>query len=71
MSVSMCITRALEISRRPRQQWGEAIAALPEACPHQNVCTGGIGCRARLADYLRVQFKAQVRREQMAKGLAR
>lgn len=71
MSVSMCITRAIEISRRPRQQWREAIEALPEACPHPDVCTGGIGCRARLADYLRVQFKAQARREQMAKGGAR
>lgn len=64
MSVSRCITKALDIAKAPRAQWREQIAQLPELCQHPDVCTGGIGCRERLADYLRVQYQAQALREQ-------
>ncbi|MEA9675866.1 hypothetical protein ABFU47_13250 [Xanthomonas campestris pv. raphani] len=65
MSVSRCITKALDIAKAPRQQWKAAIDVLPEHCQHAAICTGGIGCRARIADYLRVQYRAQARREQL------
>lgn len=71
MSVSRCITKALEIGKRPRQEWKEAIAALPEECQHACICTGGIGCRQRIGDYLRVQYRAQVRLEQIKRAGAR
>jgi len=68
VSVSTCIIKALDIARVPRQQWKAAIDALPEACQTPSVCTGGIGCRQRLAEYLRVQYLAQARRERMKAG---
>lgn len=67
--VSRCISHALEIAKVPRAEWASALDKVPEHCQHQSVCTGGMGCRKRLADYLRVQFKAQVARERkQAKG---
>ncbi|WP_024940156.1 hypothetical protein [Xanthomonas arboricola] len=71
MSVSRCITKALDIAKAPRQQWKAAVDALPEHCQNTDICTGGIGCRARIADYLRVQYRAQARREQLKGGGAR
>ncbi|MBV6857236.1 hypothetical protein KWH07_06205 [Xanthomonas campestris pv. zingibericola] len=65
MSVSRCIAKALDIAKAPRQQWKASVDALPEQCQHVSICTGGIGCRARIADYLRVQYRAQARREQL------
>lgn len=56
MSVSHCMRRALAIALRPRADWKEAIAELPEACPRTD-CTGGVGCRKRVADYLRMQWR--------------
>lgn len=65
MSVSRCLLPvALNAARTPRAQWKAQIDALPVACQHPDVCSGGVGCRERAADYLRVQFKAQAQREQ-------
>ncbi|PBJ83723.1 hypothetical protein CMZ84_04335 [Lysobacteraceae bacterium NML93-0399] len=63
MSVSRCMGRALKIAEAPRATWADAIAAVPEACPHAD-CTGGQGCRARVADYLRIQWRMVAAREQ-------
>ncbi|MGR4895011.1 hypothetical protein ACIPR8_07015 [Stenotrophomonas sp. LARHCG68] len=69
MSVSRCLLPAAEkAARTPRTGWKEQIDELPVACPHPGICTGGVGCRERVADYLRVQFKAQARREQVKGG---
>lgn len=68
MSVSRCITRALEIGKHPRQEWKDMIAGLPEACQHASICTGGIGCRERISDYLRVQYRAQVHLESIKRA---
>lgn len=62
MSVSHCMGQALAIAETPRPQWRDAIEALPEACPHAD-CTGGVGCRARVADYLRIQWRMIAARE--------
>ena len=56
MSVSRCMGKALTIAQKPRAQWREAIEALPETCPGSD-CTGGMGCRARVADYMRIQWR--------------
>lgn len=63
MSVSRCMHSALAIAREPVETWGAAIAKLPETCPHAD-CTGGVGCRERIADYLRVQWRMLQRRPQ-------
>lgn len=65
MSVSRCMGRALAIAETPRPQWRQAIEALPESCPAAD-CTGGIGCRARVADYLRIQWRMIAVREARA-----
>lgn len=71
MTVSMCLMKALDISTAPRQRWKSAIEQLPAQCQHPDVCGGGIGCRQRIADYLRVQYQAQALREQKQGGRAR
>lgn len=69
MSVSRCLTAAANsASRTHRSEWKAQIEAQPETCPHLDICTGGMGCRARVADYLRVQFKVQARRERVGAG---
>lgn len=62
MSVSRCIGQALRIAEHPRVAWKALLEKLPEACPHAG-CTGAQGCRERVAEYLRVQYSLQVRRE--------
>lgn len=64
MSVSMCMMKAIDIATAPRQRWKAAIEQLPARCQHPGQCGGGIGCRQRIADYLRVQYQAQALREQ-------
>ena len=72
MSVSRCLLPVAErAARTPRVEWKTQIEALPANCPHPDICTGGVGCRERAADYLRVQFKAQVMREQAKGGTRR
>jgi len=56
MGVSCCLLQALDIGRKPRTEWKAAIEAIPVECPHRAVCTGGIGCRERIADYMRMQW---------------
>lgn len=69
MSISRCLTAAANMaSRTPRADWKAQIETYPEACQHPSVCTGGVGCRARIADYLRVQFQVQARRERIKAG---
>lgn len=65
MGVSRCIIRAIDIAKAPRSEWKTAIAALPEACECPSVCTGGRGCRERIADYLRMQWLMLERRERI------
>ena len=65
MSVSRCMHQALAIAQKPRAEWAAAIDALPATCPHAD-CTGGIGCRARIADYLRIQWRMISAREARA-----
>lgn len=69
MSISRCLLpAALRAANTPRAEWKGQIAALPEHCEHPDVCTGGQGCRDRVAEYLRVQFQAQARRERVKQG---
>jgi len=69
MSVSRCVLPAAErAARTPRAEWKAQVEALPVECPHPAICTGGAGCRERVADYLRVQFKAQAARERAKQG---
>lgn len=69
MSVSRCLLPAAVLAAQtPRMKWKEQIDALPAECPHPNVCGGGIGCRQRVGEYLRVQYQAQARRERMKGG---
>jgi len=69
MSVSRCLLPAAEkAARTPRAEWKAQIEALPVDCPHPSICTGGVGCRERVADYLRVQFGAQAQRERSKAG---
>ncbi len=62
MSVSHCMHHALAIAAKPRAQWQEQIAKLPDGCGHTD-CGAPHSCRERVADYLRVQWRMQVRRE--------
>ena len=62
--------QALSIAQMPRAEWAAAIDALPAACPNAD-CTGGIGCRERIADYLRIQWRMISAREARAtRGVA-
>lgn len=66
--VAHCLHHALEIGREPRSTWADLIARLPERCTHTGSCSGTEGCRQRIADYLRVQYQAQARRERIQAG---
>lgn len=63
--VGCCLHHALTIGQTPRGEWAGAIAQLPEGCQRPGTCSGTEGCRERVADFLRVQFQAQARRERM------
>lgn len=67
MSVSHCMGQALEIARRPREEWAEAIARVRVECPHSD-CTGGIGCQQRIREYLQLQWRMAARREAGKRG---
>jgi hypothetical protein len=56
-----CYGEALRIALLPRAQWKTQIDGLPESCPKTD-CTPAIGCRKRIADYLRVQYQCAQRR---------
>ena len=62
MSVSRCMHHAMSIAQQPRASWGEASEKLPEVCPNSD-CTGAMGCRERVRDYLRTQYRMQARRD--------
>lgn len=62
MSVSCCLLKALDIGRKPRTEWKAAIKAIPAECPCASICTGGIGCRERVAAYMRMQWNMMERR---------
>lgn len=66
MGVNQCLHQALVIARQPREQWRAQIEQIPEACQAPGVCTGGVGCRQRIAEYLRVQWLMIERREAAA-----
>lgn len=63
MGVNRCLHQALMIARQPRAKWRAQIEQIAEACQAPGVCTGGVGCRRRIADYLRVQWMMIERRE--------
>ncbi|TQD51224.1 hypothetical protein [Marilutibacter aestuarii] len=64
MSVSHCMGKALEIAAGPLDTWAGKIAALPDACLHSD-CGAPRNCRERIADYLRVQYRAAKRKAAM------
>jgi len=64
MGMSRCITKALDIAKAPRSDWKAAIAQLPEACECPGSCSEDVGCRERISDYLRMQWRMLERREQ-------
>lgn len=66
MGVNRCLHQALLIARQPRAEWCTQIDQIAEACQAPGVCTGGIGCRQRIAEYLRVQWWMIERRESQA-----
>lgn len=53
---------ALAIAAKPRGQWQGQVAKLPDGCAHADRGAPR-SCRERVADYLRVQWRMQVRRE--------
>lgn len=65
MSVSHCMGKVLAIGATPRYSWADQIAALPDTCAHAD-CGKPRSCRQRAADFLRVQYRAQVRQERKA-----
>lgn len=66
MSVSRCMGEALRIAETPRAGWQVKLAEISVVCPHTD-CSPGGGCRQRIADYLRVQYRIQVRKEARSK----
>jgi len=62
VSASYCIGQALEIAATPRDTWAAQIERLPQGCSHAD-CGPPRCCRARIADYLRVQYRIQVQLE--------
>jgi len=61
MSAARCMHHALRIARGHRESWKHQIEQLPEACPHED-CGQPKSCRARVADYLRMQWRMAERR---------
>jgi hypothetical protein len=70
MSVSRCMHHAMAIAKQPRATWGEASERLPECCPNTD-CTGDKGCRERVREYLRTQYRMQSRRDANRRGAVR
>ncbi len=68
MGVNRCLHQALLIARQPRTEWRTQIDQIAEACQAPGVCTGGVGCRQRIAEYLRVQRWMIERRESKGGG---
>jgi len=66
LGVNRCLHQALLIARQPREQWRAQIEQIAEACQAPGVCTDGVGCRQRIAEYLRVQWLMIERRETAA-----
>lgn len=66
MGVNRCLHQALLIARQPREQWRAQVEQIEEACQAPGVCTGDVGCRQRIAEYLRVQWLMIERREAQA-----
>lgn len=64
--MNRCLHQALLIARQPRSEWRTQIDQIAEACQAPAVCTGGVGCRQRIAEYLRVQWWMIERRESQA-----
>ncbi len=64
--MNRCLHQALLIARQPRTEWRVQIDQVPEPCQAPGVCTGGVGCRQRIAEYLRVQWWMIERRESQA-----
>jgi hypothetical protein len=62
MSVSHCMHEATRIAQGHRDGWAEQIALLPASCAHAD-CGMPRNCRERIADYLRTQYRIQVRLE--------
>lgn len=71
MGVNRCLTQALLIAQKARPCWKDEIAQIPESCQAPGICTGGIGCRERIAAYLRVQWQMIERREALKAGRKR
>ena len=53
---------AMAIAQQPRDSWGPATDTLPTVCPHAD-CTDARGCRERVRDYLRIQYRMQACRD--------
>ena len=69
MSVSHCMGRAVAIASGPRDGWAAQIERLPEQCPHDD-CGAPKSCRQRVAEYLRLQWRMQQRRDRAKAGRA-
>ena len=63
MSASCCMHHALAIASTPTPAWGGQIERLPAACPSPERCGQPHSCRERVADYLRVQWRMQSKRQ--------
>lgn len=69
MSLSHCLGQATTaLGGVPREKWKAYIDTLPEQCPHSN-CTTGMGCRAYVGEYFRMQWRirAELERRHAAK----
>ncbi len=62
MSISHCMYRTLDIARLPEREWPALIDTLPDACAHAD-CGAPRSCRARAAEYLRMQWRIKQRRD--------
>lgn len=57
VSVSRCLGEAVDaLAGEPREQWKAYLDALPETCPRDG-CSPGLGCRAYVTEYFRVQWR--------------
>lgn len=65
MTISRCLDQALQIGRLPRREWAEQIEKISTVCPHSD-CTKS-NCQEVCRDWLRMQWRIQVRGEMRGK----
>lgn len=71
MSIGYCWHEADRIGRLPLSQWAAEVKAITEVCTHAD-CGEPRNCRAKVAEYMRVQYAcARARAKNMRSGAGR